>query len=579
MKKDYELLETYTNEKGTWSYLRHRKTGLEIAYHKSEKGEDRNGQEAEVNPVTGFSFCFKTPVEDPYLGTTHVLEHCVLCGSEKYKVHFFDLLDYSCFTDFNAETTDDSTRYFFYSVMEEECFKLIPIMADYVFFPELLEETFLQECMRVNLSADGDGRKNEIKGVVYNEMKNDPNGFFAGGLDYKLHELTVEKIREYHKKYYRPDNCLFTFCGRDSLEKVLSLVDKFIPDLEAGFSDRPDYKLKNRQSLTIKEFLEKVPFKEAPEKMKNPDDALWINEEGKKEDICYHLKNYWIAEDSPLMPFCLDEKYAYSEFCWNKKNHKEKKGPPLPPRKSVQKIIKEYLSKIDIDEYKKKLESLNEWQARDNRQAAQKIMEPLVVNQDEIEFTKSEEEILKELTERCERNKRYKRKPGVHIQIDKHSCMITFEYTEEKGRGYYAEILLLLFLKRYFSIQLREEGELYVININYGYIYNNSIFSNSTNKPKKTMDFIKEHIKKIASYKFTEADMLIIKSLLYTRIFMPNNQMPDMSNEVFNVTPEDLHQAALRYKKLVVKYEKDEPAILAREEEIKRLRKEARKKK
>ena len=59
---------------------------------------------------------------------------------------------------------------------------------------------------------------------------------------------------------------------------------------------------------------------------------------------------------------------------------------------------------------------------------------------------------------------------------------------------------------------------------------------------------------------------------------MPNNQMPDMSSEVFNVTPEDLHQAALRFKKLIVKYEKDEPAILAREEEIKRLRKEARKK-
>ena len=554
MKKEYELLETYSNKKGTWSYLRHKKTGLEIAYHKSKKGEDRNGQETKYNPVTGFSFCFKTPVEDPYLGTTHVLEHCVLCGSEKYKVHFFDLLDYSCF-------------------IEEECFKLIPIMADYVFFPELLEETFLQECMRVNLSADGDGRKNEIKGVIYNEMKNDPKGFFAGGLDYKLHELTVEKIRDYHKKYYRPDNCLFTFCGMESLEKVLSLVDKFIPNLEEGFSD---CKVAARKNLTIKEFLEKVPFKEAPKKLKNPDDALWFNEESKKEDICDHLESYWIAEDSPLMPYCLDEKYAYTEACWHKKNHKEKKEPPLPPRKPAQKIIKEYFSEIDIDEYKKKLESLNKWQARDNRQAAQKIMEPLVVNKDEIEFTKSEEEILKELTERCERNKRYKRKPKVLIQIDKHSCIINFEFTEEKGRDYYADFLLLLFLKRYFSIQLREEGELYDINVSYGYFFNYNIFSNFTNKPKKTMDFIKEHIKKIASYKFTEADMLIIKSLLYTRIFMPNNQMPDMSNEVFNVTPEDLHQAALRYKKLVVKYEKEEAARIAREEEIKRLRKEAR---
>ena len=86
------------------------------------------------------------------------------------------------------------------------------------------------------------------------------------------------------------------------------------------------------------------------------------------------------------------------------------------------------------------------------------------------------------------------------------------------------------------------------------------------------MDFIKEHIKKIASYKFTEADMLIIKSLLYTKIFMPNNHMPDMSNEVFNVTPEDLHQAALRFKKLVVKYEKDEAARIARDKALKKQR-------
>jgi hypothetical protein len=570
VNKDYELLETYTNEKGDWSYLRHKKTGLEIAYNKCVPDKS----ETPDPPETGFSFCFKTPVEDPYLGTTHVLEHCVMCGSQKYKVHFFDLLDFSCWTDFNAETTERHTRFFYYSILEEESFKFIPILADYVFFPELLEITFLQECMRVRFSADGDGRKNEIIGVVYNEMKNnnESDGTLCGGLDYRLHELTVEKIREYHKKYYRPDNCLFSFSGTASLNTVLSLVDKIIPDLEKGFSA---CKITPRKTLTIKEFLEKAPFKQAPKNLKNPGDARWFDEES-KEDICSYFEDYWNDEVSPLMPYCLDEKYAYSAVCWYRKNHKEKKEPPLPPRKPVQKIIKEYLAKIDVDEYRKKLESLNEWQARDNRVAAQKIMEPIAVNENDVRFTKSEEEIQKWLERLYGHDKSSKRKSRVVIEIDKHYCNIQFLFTEETGHSYYADYLLVLFLKRYFSIQLREKGKVYCININYDIPCNFSIDAVSTNRPKKTIDFIKEHIKKIATYNFDETDILILKSLMYTRAFIPQLKTPEMSNEVFNVTPEDLHQAALRFKRLVVKYERDEPARIAREEKIKKLRVEAR---
>lgn len=40
-----------------------------------------------------------------------------------------------------------------------------------------------------------------------------------------------KKIREYHKKYYRPDNCLFYYEGTAALEDVLLQLNKFIPDL------------------------------------------------------------------------------------------------------------------------------------------------------------------------------------------------------------------------------------------------------------------------------------------------------------------------------------------------------------
>ena len=93
---DYELLETFQKDNETWSYLRHKKTGLEIAYHQYETQE------------FGFSFTFRTPVEDQYLGTSHVLEHCVPTGSQKYDVDFWELQSFALFSSSNAFTDEYS---------------------------------------------------------------------------------------------------------------------------------------------------------------------------------------------------------------------------------------------------------------------------------------------------------------------------------------------------------------------------------------------------------------------------------------------------------------------------------------
>ena len=102
MNTNFELLESFSKDNETWSYLRHKSTGLEIAFHQCET----------ENP--GFSFNFKTPVEDQYLGTSHVLEHCVLQGSQKYHFSLIDLLNLSCYSSFNGNTDFLSTKYFFY---------------------------------------------------------------------------------------------------------------------------------------------------------------------------------------------------------------------------------------------------------------------------------------------------------------------------------------------------------------------------------------------------------------------------------------------------------------------------------
>lgn len=535
---DYELLETFQKDNETWSYLRHKKTGLEIAYHQCESEE------------TGFSFCFRTPVEDPYLGTTHVLEHCVLQASKKYDVSFLQLLPLSVYTDFNAETTNLSTRYFFYSLLEKECFKLIPILAEYLFFPKLSEECFMQECMRVEFDSTGDGRKKEIAGVIYNEMKPiPPEESLYGGVYYKLHELTNNKLKEYHKKYYRPDNCLFVFNGKSTIEEVLKNVNKII----AVFEDNNFIQeTKPRSNLTIQEFLKTVPFVAAPEKIEDPELAHWLNDE--KEDICDQIEGYWLDGVSPLIQFCLEDKYAYSEVCWWKKNHPEVEEPPIPPKLTIPKIKASYLSHFTPEEYKEKLKSLHEWQARDVREEALRILEPLAVSLIDIKLPDFEKnlELLKDRHKhRIEfRNKHYH---GADTFIYKASCSIEFCPSEEFTRAFYAEYALSIFLKPYLFQKFRQLGKLYDINSVYTENCTFNIFTISNFKPEQTLKVMIEAIKAVADYSFTETDLLVIKSQLYSKIISQKSGYYNFSEVIFTVTPEELHQASVRFKEKLEK--------------------------
>lgn len=540
MNKNYELLETFKKDKEIWSYLRHKKTGLEIAYHQCETKE------------SGFSFTFRTPVEDQYLGTSHVVEHCVLTGSQKYDVSFLDLKNLSCFSNFNAETGSFNTRYFFFSYFEEECMKVIPILADYIFFPRLSEEAFMQECIRVEFDEKGDGRKKEAVGVVYNELKASPEGeSFAGGAYYLLQKLTVQKIREYHKKYYRPDNCLFVFNGNASLDSVISVLGMFLPDLEKKFEAA---KITPRTTLTIKEFLDKVPFVEVPSDLEHPEDAKWLFQ--KDDNFCGKITENWEDGFSPLMPFCLDEKYAYTSYCWWQQHFKDYEYELVPAKISVPKIITEYLSQFTPKEYKKKLENLHKWQVRDIREEARRIMEPLVVTENDLEFP-NEEQRLKEIKERHQRiiERHRKDHKGLETNMNDISCCVAFEPSEEFSREFFAEYCLTIFLKQFLHKRLRQMGKTYDVAYMYSEPFAFQIFTEYTDKPKKTLNLLMELIKETKAYNFSETDLLMIKSEIYSRLFAGKCNNNAITGKMFDLQPEDLHLAAIRFSEQIRQFE------------------------
>lgn len=221
----------------TGIYLRHKKTSLEIFHLKTDDKENL------------CSFCFRTPSRDS-TGAAHIIEHSVLCGSEKYplKDPFIHLENQSLKTFLNALTGCDKTMYPVASVVEEDYFNLCSVYADSVFFPKLSYEVFLQEARRLEKNGDGEY---SIQGVVYNEMKGCYSSFDsvcsdivqssiledsvyefdAGGNPAEIPQLTYGQYLDFYKEHYRPDNCLVFLYGDIPTEKQLDFF-------QADFIDR-----------------------------------------------------------------------------------------------------------------------------------------------------------------------------------------------------------------------------------------------------------------------------------------------------------------------------------------------------
>lgn len=181
-------------------------------------------------------------------GVAHILEHTVLCGSEKYPVKdpFFSMTRRSLNTYMNALTGNDFTCYPAASQVEKDFYNLLDIYLDAVFHPKLDPYSFKQEGHRLEINE----ANLEIKGIVYNEMKGSmasantrlsekinallyPDvtyGQNSGGAPHEILNLTHEELCEFHRTYYHPSRCLFYFYGNLPTQKHLDFIGEALLD-------------------------------------------------------------------------------------------------------------------------------------------------------------------------------------------------------------------------------------------------------------------------------------------------------------------------------------------------------------
>jgi len=236
LNKSYELIKEEKLEglDSLGFIFEHKKTKARICFISND----------DTNKV--FYIGFRTPPKDS-TGVAHIVEHTVLCGSDKYPVKdpFIELVKGSLNTFINAITYPDKTVYPIASTNDADYMNLIDVYMDAVFHPNIYKyrEIFEQEGWHYEMeNADSELT---INGVVYNEMKGAysspddvlsrqilnslfPNTTYAiesGGDPKEIPTLTYEDFLAFHSKYYHPSNSYIYVYGDVDIDEILEYLD------------------------------------------------------------------------------------------------------------------------------------------------------------------------------------------------------------------------------------------------------------------------------------------------------------------------------------------------------------------
>lgn len=253
-----------------------------------------------------------TPSNDK--GTPHILEHIVLCGSEKYPVRdpFFNMLKRSLNTYMNAWTGNDFTCYPFATQNEKDYKNLRDVYVESVYKPLIKYHDFLQEGWRYDFSKEGDHTSDLVfKGIVYNEMKgvmqtpdnlfsenlqkylhkDNPYHFCSGGLPKDIRTLSYQELKQFYKRFYHPSNSYFYSYGDlDFRDNLKYLENNYLKNFEY---------LDPKTEVPLQE-----PYKTPMEvHIKSPPDAVAIDPEKQaKMGISFLCNN---VVDDPVLTFSL----------------------------------------------------------------------------------------------------------------------------------------------------------------------------------------------------------------------------------------------------------------------------------
>lgn len=228
----------------------------------------------------------------------------IFLGSRKYPqqgyLDYISAQHYSLGT--NATTYRDMTTYELTSVNHQSLSTLLPVYLDHIFHPLLTKDCYLTEVHHISGETGADA------GVVYSEMQSSENQpddillfsilrnlwsekspyyYEAGGrLDSIRNELTLDKIKLFHQKFYKPNHVAIILSGGGiHTNQILQLLDRFEEEYFSSNGNLPRLSLPSstdeRQRKKTKLLTENSPFIQIKQASSDEDDHA-IEIENKK---------------------------------------------------------------------------------------------------------------------------------------------------------------------------------------------------------------------------------------------------------------------------------------------------------
>ncbi|MBD2021317.1 insulinase family protein, partial [Leptolyngbya sp. FACHB-36] len=158
-------------------------------------------------------------------GIAHQLEHLMFKGTKDRPIQFgrfFSALG----SDSNAFTSYDQTAYF--GTVEQDKLKALLVLESDRMLNSRIDDSALTSEKRVVIS-ELQGYENSPgyrlgRAVMKAAFPNNPYGLPVGGTKADVQNFTVEQVRDYYRRFYRPDNATLIIVGNFKTDDTVQMV-------------------------------------------------------------------------------------------------------------------------------------------------------------------------------------------------------------------------------------------------------------------------------------------------------------------------------------------------------------------
>lgn len=179
-------------------------------------------------------------------GKPHSLEHLIFCGSMLHncKGKLNKIAGENYVDGINAWTARDHTCYQCHTISQNAISHILKIYLEQIYYPNITKDNFITEIYHM----DGKG---ENGGVVFNEMKSKefqpetigfnemasilfqgtPYASTTGGKIQDIPTLTLERLYEYHAKYYQPSSSTIVIIGNIDDSEIIDILENITYDV------------------------------------------------------------------------------------------------------------------------------------------------------------------------------------------------------------------------------------------------------------------------------------------------------------------------------------------------------------